>query len=196
MDVIGFLRDPATCYNSLAKHSGNAWNMMTSSNGNIFRGQWRGTLMFSLIYAPINGWVNNRDAGNLRRHRAHYDVIVMKSPGWQRSMVIRCRVGAKVALIFNRRRSEGLCYLVCDILQSNWLSSPRTHFANEDWLRIGQIQPLLTAGCNYSHMATFNGGLAKPPLKFWHGWVHSHTHTSNLCGCNYVFLSCYQCRCN
>ena len=25
----------------------------------------------------INGWVNNRKAGDLRRHRAHYDVIVM-----------------------------------------------------------------------------------------------------------------------
>ena len=25
----------------------------------------------------INGWVNNREAGDLRRHRAHYDVIVM-----------------------------------------------------------------------------------------------------------------------
>ena len=24
-----------------------------------------------------NGWVNNREAGDLRRHRAHYDVIVM-----------------------------------------------------------------------------------------------------------------------
>ena len=25
----------------------------------------------------INGWVNNREAGDLRRYRAHYDVIVM-----------------------------------------------------------------------------------------------------------------------
>ena len=25
----------------------------------------------------IKGWANNRQAGNLRRHRAHYDVIVM-----------------------------------------------------------------------------------------------------------------------
>ena len=25
----------------------------------------------------INGWVNNREAGDLRHHRAHYDVIVM-----------------------------------------------------------------------------------------------------------------------
>ena len=41
------------------------------------KGQWRGALMFSLICARINGWVNNREAGDLRRHRAHYDVIVM-----------------------------------------------------------------------------------------------------------------------
>ena len=26
----------------------------------------------------INGWVNNREAGDLRRYRGHYDVIVMK----------------------------------------------------------------------------------------------------------------------
>ena len=26
----------------------------------------------------INGWVNNREAGNLRSHRAHHDVIVMQ----------------------------------------------------------------------------------------------------------------------
>ena len=59
--------------------------MMTSSNGNIFRvtghlcgkGQWRGALMFTLICARINGWVNNREAGDLRRYRTHYDVIVM-----------------------------------------------------------------------------------------------------------------------
>ena len=41
------------------------------------KGQWCGALMFSLICAWINGWVNNREAGDLRRHRAHYDVIVM-----------------------------------------------------------------------------------------------------------------------
>ena len=40
-------------------------------------GQWRGALMFSLICARINSWVNNGEAGDLRRHRAHYDVIVM-----------------------------------------------------------------------------------------------------------------------
>ena len=66
--------------------------MMTSSNGIIFRvtghlcgeftghkGQWRGALMFSLICVWINGWVNNGEAGDLRRYRAHYGVTVMLS---------------------------------------------------------------------------------------------------------------------
>ena len=39
--------------------------------------QWRGALMFSLICAWTNGWANNRDTGDLRRHRAHYDGSVM-----------------------------------------------------------------------------------------------------------------------
>ena len=43
------------------------------------KGQWHGALMFSLICAWINAWVNNREAGDLRRHRNHYDVIVMKA---------------------------------------------------------------------------------------------------------------------
>ena len=69
--------------------------MMTSSNGKItallalcaenspttsnspHKGHWRGTLMFSLICAWINVWVKNREADDLRCHRAHYDVTVM-----------------------------------------------------------------------------------------------------------------------
>ena len=72
--------------------------MTTSSNGNIFRvtghlcgeftgpgdfphkSQWRRVLMFSLICTRINGWVNNGEAGDLRRNRTHYDVTVMYSP--------------------------------------------------------------------------------------------------------------------
>ena len=43
------------------------------------KGQWRGALTFSLIFAWINDWVNNREAGDLRRQHGHYDVIVMGS---------------------------------------------------------------------------------------------------------------------
>ena len=75
----------------------NAFCMMTSSNGNIFRitghlcvgnspitgefphkGQWHWPLMFTLICVWINGWVNNRDTGDLRYHCAHYVVTVME----------------------------------------------------------------------------------------------------------------------
>ena len=42
------------------------------------KGQWRRALMFSLICAWINDWVNNREAGDLKRHRARYDVTVMR----------------------------------------------------------------------------------------------------------------------
>ena len=44
----------------------------------LHEGQWRGALIFSLICVWINGWVNNRKAGDLRRFCAHYDVSVMQ----------------------------------------------------------------------------------------------------------------------
>ena len=77
--------------------TGALYNMMTSSKGNIFRvtgplcGEFTGHRRIPLTKASdaelwcflwsapwIDGWVNNRGAGDLRRHRAHYDVIMMK----------------------------------------------------------------------------------------------------------------------
>ena len=43
------------------------------------KGQWRRALMFSLTCAWTNSWANNRDAGDLRRHRPHCVVTVMRS---------------------------------------------------------------------------------------------------------------------
>ena len=41
------------------------------------KGQWCGALMFSLICAWTDDRVNNRDAGDFRLNRAHYDVTVL-----------------------------------------------------------------------------------------------------------------------
>ena len=41
------------------------------------KSQWRRALKFSLICAWTNDWANDRDAGDLRRHRPYYDVTVM-----------------------------------------------------------------------------------------------------------------------
>ena len=80
--------------------------VMTSSSGHIFRvtdplwgessshkGQWRGALMFSLIYAWTNDGVNNQDAGDLRRHCAQYDATPMLLPKLSRLDISRhCRL--------------------------------------------------------------------------------------------------------
>ena len=70
---------------------------MTSSNQNIFRVTLCGKISrhrwnpltkasnadlwcFSLVCAWINGWINNREAGDLRRHRTHYDIVLQRNP--------------------------------------------------------------------------------------------------------------------
>ena len=53
------------------------WGIHRSPVNSPHKGQWHGTLMFSLICARTNGWVNNRDNGDLRRHHTLYDVTVM-----------------------------------------------------------------------------------------------------------------------
>ena len=69
---------------------------MTSSNGNIFRvigplcGEFTGpgefpaqrpvTRSFDVFFdLRLNDWVNYREAGDLRRHRGHYDVNLMEN---------------------------------------------------------------------------------------------------------------------
>ena len=42
------------------------------------KGQWRGAFITSLTCTWINGWVNSRGAGDLRRHGTHNDVTVME----------------------------------------------------------------------------------------------------------------------
>ena len=62
------------------------WGIHRSPVNFSHEGQWRRALIFFLIGTWTNGWGNNRDADDLRRHRAHYDVTVMKS----RHVIIGC----------------------------------------------------------------------------------------------------------
>ena len=87
------------------KHFPRYWPFLRSPMNSPHKDRWCGALIFSLICAWINGWVNNREAGDLRRHRVHYDVTVMAGcPG----MCNYCAVD----LIFGRR------------LDGNYLVSP------------------------------------------------------------------------
>ena len=71
------------------------------------KGQWRGALMFSLICARINGWVNTGDAGDLRRHRTHYDVIVMGSLGQEAKLNVPWRLHGMETLSASLNLCEG-----------------------------------------------------------------------------------------
>ena len=77
------------------------WEIHRSPVNSPQKGQWRGALMLSLICAWINGRISNREAGDLRRHRAHYDGIVM-SFIWRGSATApyRCHWMAKTANTF------------------------------------------------------------------------------------------------
>ena len=72
------------------------------------KGQWRGALMFSLICIWINGWSNNREAGDLRRYRGHYDVIVMRLPHSVPTLIFfnmgiqLCKLISWIVLFFGR----------------------------------------------------------------------------------------------
>ena len=73
-----------------------------SSVNSLHKGQWRGALMFSLICVWINDWVNNREAGDLRRYLAHYDVIVMEEY-WLRAICVK---NFHIAAKFDRRQGS------------------------------------------------------------------------------------------
>ena len=106
----------------LATHSMSFVSFCNVSNGNIFHvtghscRQFTGhrriprtkasdrALMFSLICAWINGWVNNREAGDLRRHRSYMTSLqwmllerwqFLWSVKWQLSYIGKCHIYCK-----------------------------------------------------------------------------------------------------
>ena len=99
------------------------WSQMTSPH----KGQWRGALIYIFfvlfsICAWTNGWVNNRDTGNWRRHQAHYDVTVM----WNTVLSVissplvtfQIEVGVQCAVPAPSRLSQ--CVIQCHCVAWAW----------------------------------------------------------------------------
>ena len=76
---------PTVCHDDVIKwkHFQNYWpyvlGIHRSPVNSPYKGQWRGAVMCSLTCAWINGCGNSDEAGDLRRHGAHYDVTVMST---------------------------------------------------------------------------------------------------------------------
>ena len=90
------------------------------------KGQWRGVLVFSLIRAWTNGWVNNRDAVDLRRHRTHWDVAVMRHA---RDLTIQqpSELGRRINTMSFHKRFMSSWYKSCKIPFSNSWKIMRDH---------------------------------------------------------------------
>ena len=86
------------------KHFPRCWSPVNSPH----KGLWRGTLMFPLICASINAWLNNREAGDLRRSHAHYDVIVMRTQWFCRPTYIVNTRAPNTEMIINHKARHTL----------------------------------------------------------------------------------------
>ena len=92
-------------------------------------GQWRGALMFSLICAWINVWVNNCEAGDLTRYRTHYDVTVMRNSYTRKdSLYIETGPRWRIYASLNCAISSS-CYCI-SIIQHQTIPEPRLPFVN------------------------------------------------------------------
>ena len=87
--------------------------------------------MFSLIWT--DGWVHNRNAGDLRRHRARYDVTVMYSVNH-----VSYTAQKWVTLGWGMRvRLGGWCWKNEIKNCRNWLSNPHSWWLS--WLHINAV---------------------------------------------------------
>ena len=106
------------------KHFPRYWPSVRGMYRSPHKGQWRGTLMFSLICAWTNDWANSRDAGDLRRHRAHYDVIVMGIDGCTTSQPLSTAVYSTITRSRHTLKSE-----CCHFHEISNIDNPRSfHF--------------------------------------------------------------------
>ena len=88
--------------------------------------QWRGALIFSLICIWNSCWVNNGESGDLRCHRFHYGIIVMRSSALRITSPDRTVHGANMGPIWGRQDPGGphvgtmnFVIWVCSCIQSN-----------------------------------------------------------------------------
>ena len=113
------------------------------------KGQWRGALMFILICARINGWVNNREAGDLRRRRVHYDVIVMEQFGqisvkfwskfthlhWRKCVWIVCQMVVLLSRPLCVNKWLAICHLRREIIEPHpFLHNTYGHICHVSYL--------------------------------------------------------------
>ena len=89
------------------------------------KGQWRGALIFYLICTWTNSWVNNRDTGDLRRHRAHYGVTVMPT-----ATRYTCAINLSKVTDATNSKCNSLCHSVLELISLHWRHNDQDGVSN------------------------------------------------------------------
>ena len=93
--------------------------------------QWRTALMFSLICAWTKGLAKNRDAGDLKRHRAHYDLIVIPNKKFSLLWVKVCLILWNLIASLPTRLSGSKCCSISTYWRRNKMEAmSQTTFSN------------------------------------------------------------------
>ena len=120
--------------------------------------QWRGHLKFSLICAWTNSWINNRNAGDLRRQRAHHDVTLMFI------------VNSNIHSVFTAHYCLVYPYYNHDILYGNmWCINSKEHLLPldiplciyDDFFYIACVQEIIA----YTYLQVFVGARSIRPAE-------------------------------
>ena len=152
------------------KHFPRYWPFLRGSHrspmNSQHKGQWSGALMLSLICTWINGWVNNREIGDLRRHRTHYDVTVMRNDYtlcWKNKNNTMCHWCAiPILLLFQRSLHE---HTVCLFLLGKW-SFDYNRQVSPVWHCLGEIHDDVIKWKHFPCYCPFMLGIHRSP---WRG---------------------------
>ena len=82
------------------------------------KGEWRSALVFSLICIWINSSANNREAGDLRRHRSRYNLTVMSLSKWH---LLVTKIPSKRWHFHFRAANHILVYMKYEKIQSQMI---------------------------------------------------------------------------
>ena len=132
----------------------------------------RRTLIFSLICAWMNVWINNREAGDFRRHRAHYDVTVMPNTApilchhWACRRHSRSRLRVFWQNFVGHRRFGKKYYWPDYIILNGFRDLMKLRSTHQSAERI--VSSFMK--CNHP-CPNANGGLTKLPLKLEYEWA-------------------------
>ena len=148
------------------------------------KGQWRGALMFSLMCVRINDWVNNREAGDVRRHSGHYDVSVIGAYHYDFTLAIKRNSKPHIGTPpKNKQRLRFNIYTITvrNLTSVDKLKAPCMHidlqtwwgiFAKnhrQDWINIYPFQ-LIWLSPAYSHVSSSSSSSSSLSSKMWWNW--------------------------